>query len=169
MGIPGRERNRGKVGNSSWGGEPGQEARKLTWPCYLGWEGPQQDLGHMVTRGPQRADWQVGSRHRDSVMSCFPRMTQWCPWAVNSELCAAASRPPCLCALQACRVSLLPCPLLPSLPQGPMITASRLPLQAVTHMLPLSCLSNLHTGRPNCQRHLDFITAPDSSWLSDLG
>lgn len=51
------------------GENSGQEAGELTWPCcYLGVRVPLQGSGH--------ENGQVGSRQQNSVMSCFPRMTQ---------------------------------------------------------------------------------------------
>lgn len=52
-----------EVGESS-----GQEAGELTWSCYLGVQVPLQGSGH--------ENWQVGSTQRNSVMQCFPRVTQ---------------------------------------------------------------------------------------------
>lgn len=73
MGTLGREGRDGKVGEQN----PGQETGELTWPCHLGCEGLLAELwAEQRPQENQRAHWQVGSRQQDSVMSCFPKMTQ---------------------------------------------------------------------------------------------
>lgn len=75
-GAPGWAGKGRTVGDGGWGGEPRTGSRGADLALSPG-ECPCRTLG---TRSPtelQRADRQVGSRQQGSVMSCFPRMTQW--------------------------------------------------------------------------------------------
>lgn len=124
VGTPGREGNSGKVGNSSREGEARTGSQKAAVALLPGVGGSLAGLwahGHQGPTEGRPAGRQQTVRLSDVRLSQNDSVVRL---AVNGELCAMVSRAPCLRALRAGRVSLLPCPLLPSLPQGPMTTAS---------------------------------------------